>query len=299
MEYKSKQHIGGILGLLLVTVIWGSGFTAVDIALRHFSPLQILAFRFLIAAIVMGILAFKELKKISKESMKSGLVMGFFLFIAFWLQTVAQVHTTVSKNAFLTATNVVIVPFIAYVIYKIKVTAYHLIGALLTIIGVGILSIQIGERFNIGDLYSFMCAIGFAFHIFFTGLFVKKGSALTLNFIQMVTACCLSIIMLLINKEWNMDFHGEGIGSVLYLGLFSTSLCFFIQTFSQKYTGETEAGIILSMESVFGTIFSILILQEKITWKMLLGCAIILIAIFISEFGDKIYNPKKNQFQKE
>lgn len=293
MKKAQKQHFLGIIGLLLVTIIWGSGFTAVDIALRHFSPLPILSARFFIGMVVMGIFAFPERKNISKDSIRSGAVMGVFLFLAFWLQTVAQLHTTPSKNAFLTATNVVIVPFIAYVIYKVKVTRYHLIGAVLTIIGVGVLSIRIGESFNIGDLYSFLCAIGFAFHIFFTGHFVKKGSALVLNFIQMTVAFVLSLVMVMVSGEIPAGLPVEGILAVVYLGLFSTSLSFFLQTLSQKYTTETEAGIILSMESVFGTLFSVLILQETITWKMLAGCAIILTAIFISEHGGRKDNASK------
>ena len=299
MKKTQKQHFLGILGLLLVTIIWGSGFTAVDIALGHYSPLQILSFRFLIGVVVMGFFAFPERKKIGKGSIRSGAVMGIFLFLAFWLQTVAQLHTTPSKNAFLTATNVVIVPFIAYGIYKVKVTGYHMLGAILTIIGVGVLSIRAGESFNIGDLYSFLCAIGFAFHIFFTGHFVKKGSAPVLNFIQMAIAFGLSFGAMLFSGGWQMNFSPEGFLAILYLGLFSTGLSFFLQTLSQKYTTETEAGIILSMESVFGTFFSVIILKEIITWKMVIGCVIILMAIFISEFGNKWFPGKKNGLQKE
>lgn len=305
MNKVQRQHLLGILGLLLVTIIWGSGFTAVDIALRHFVPEQILAFRFFIGMVVMGVFAWKERKNLSKDALISGAVMGVFLFLAFWMQTVAQLHTTPSKNAFLTATNVVIVPFIALVIYKVKVTRYHLVGAFLTVVGVGVLSIQIGESFNIGDMYSFLCAIGFAFHIFFTGHFVKKASALLLNFIQMTMAFCLSLVMLSVRDGGDMIFRvgsipwlGEGMAAVVYLGLFSTSLSFFLQTLSQRYTTETEAGIILSMESVFGTLFSVIILQETITWKMLAGCVIILTAIFISEFGGKWFSVK-NQLHKD
>lgn len=143
-----KQHIWGVLGLLLVTVIWGSGFTATDIALRKYSPLQILTIRFLLGAVVMAFFARKEIKKTGKDTWIAGSVMGTLLFLAFWLQTVAQVHTTASKNAFLTAANVVMVPFIAWLVYKVKIGSHHLIGAVLTIIGVGLLSVKGGESLN-------------------------------------------------------------------------------------------------------------------------------------------------------
>ncbi|MDO4766255.1 MAG: DMT family transporter [Eubacteriales bacterium] len=289
-----KQHFWGVLGLLAVTIIWGGGFTATDIALRRYSPLQILTIRFLLGAVVMAFFARKEIKRIERPAWIAGSIMGFLLFSAFWLQTVAQVHTTASKNAFLTATNVVMVPFIAWLVYKVKIGTHHLIGAVMTIAGVGLLSVKGGERLNPGDFYSIGCAVGFALHIFFTGYFAKKNSAMALNLIQMTIACLLSLAMLVIRGETVVSLRNVEMLSVAYLGVFSTCLCFFLQTASQKYTNETEAGIILSMESVFGTLFSVWILGEHITWKMMFGCLIILSAILISEFGQTIFErPKK------
>ena len=117
---------------------------------------------------------------------------------------------------------------------------------------------------------------------------------MALNLIQMTIACLLSLAMLVIRGETVVSLRNVEMLSVVYLGVFSTCLCFFLQTASQKYTGETEAGIILSMESVFGTLFSVWILGEHITWKMMFGCLIILSAILISEFGQTIFErPKK------
>ena len=115
-----KQYLG-ILGLLMVTVIWGGGFPASDMALESISPFQILAVRFFTATIFMALLAFKELKTTTKEEIKCGVLLGTSLFTGFALQIVGLQYTTVSNNAFLTATNVVFVPIIAFAIRRKKI----------------------------------------------------------------------------------------------------------------------------------------------------------------------------------
>ena len=86
----------------------------------------------------------------------------------------ALLYTTVSKNAFITAVNVVIVPFIGFFIYKRKLDKLGIISSFIALSGIGILSLQADFTVNFGDFLTFLCAIGFAFHIFFTGEFSEK-----------------------------------------------------------------------------------------------------------------------------
>ena len=127
----------------------------------------------------------------------------------------------------------------------------------------------------------------FAFQIFFTSEFVKKYPASVLNMVQMITAFILSAVSMVVFGETDFQVTTQGWLSVLYLGVISTTLCYLLQTACQKYVDETKAAIVLSMESVFGTIFSIIILHEIITPRMVIGCVIILAAVIISNLSDK------------
>lgn len=280
------EKILAVLGLVLVTIIWGGGFVASDMALESLLPFQIMAVRFLLGTVLMGGISIKGLKGIKKEEIRAGVLMGCALFAGFALQIVGLQHTTPSKNAFLTATNVVIVPFIAFVIYKKKVRLNGMIGAVMAIVGVGILSLNKDFSLGLGDALTLLGAIGFAFQIFFTSEFVSKYRATVLNFVQMCTAFVLSIVCLGAFGEFHFQAASKGWLSVLYLGVVSTTITYLLQTTCQKYVDETKAAIILSMESVFGTLFSILILHEKITLKMVLGCILILIAVVISNLSE-------------
>ena len=84
---------------------------------------------------------------------------------------------------------------------------------------------------------------------------------------------------------------------VLYLGIFSTTIAFLLQTICQRDVSQTKSAIILSLESVFGTILSVIILHEVLTLKMIVGCLIIFCAIIISE--TKLSFLKKNNLKEE
>lgn len=177
----------GMLGLLLVTIIWGAGFTASDIALQSLEPFQIMAGRFLLAALLMGVAGFPRVTKITRQEWKAGTGMGVFLFAAFALQTVGLRYTTPSKNAFLTAANVVFVPFIAFLFYRKKVRPAEICGAILALAGVGFLSLERDLRLGLGDALTLAGAVCFAFQIVLTGKAVEKYRPMALNFQQIKT----------------------------------------------------------------------------------------------------------------
>lgn len=280
---KNRLAIGG---LILVTVIWGGGFVASDMALESMRPFQIMAVRFLLAAVLMGLISIKSLKGITKAEVMAGGLMGVALFTGFALQIVGLQYTTPSKNAFLTALNVVIVPFIAFLILKKKIGVKGVLGALMSVAGVALLSLDRNFSLGLGDGLTLICAVGFAFQIFLTSEFVKKYRTTVLNFVQMTTAFLLSVLCLAAFGEADFAVTSKGWLSVLYLGVISTTVCYLLQTVSQKYVDETKAAIILSMESVFGTVFSIIILREIITLRMVIGSAVILVAVIVSNLSE-------------
>lgn len=273
-------------GLIAVTIIWGGGFVASDMALESLRPFQIMTIRFLLASVLMGASSIRNLKGMSLKEIRAGVMMGVALFVGFAFQIVGLQYTTPSKNAFLTALNVVMVPFIAFIILKKKIGMKSIAGAVMAIVGVGLLSLEKNLTLGTGDALTLVCAAGFAFQIFFTSEFVKKYRAVVLNFVQMLTAAVLSVVFLFLFEETNFHVSAKGWLSVLYLGVISTALCYLLQTASQRYVDETRAAIILSMESVFGTLFSILILHEQVTLRMICGCIIILAAVILSNFAD-------------
>lgn len=277
------RKVLGEVGLIITAIIWGSGFVATSIALSYYTPYQTMAIRFLVGGIILSLLFFKRIQLLNKQVLKKGVILGTILYIAFALQTVGLQYTTPSKNAFITAVNVVIVPLIAFLFYRKKLNRFEVIGAILALIGVGFMSLQLSGSINIGDFLTFLCAIGFAFHIVYTSKFVENENPIQLTIIQLFTAAIIAFIVIGLKGELMMPFEPSTLFPVLYLGVFSTAVAYVLQTSGQKLVSETKTAIILSTEALWGMIFSIIILSEIITVRMIIGAILILLAIIISE----------------
>ncbi len=279
-----RKYIGEI-GLFTIAIIWGSGFIGTRLALDGgLSPIQTMTLRFFIASLILGIVFYKKIKEnFTKESLIAGVWLGLFSFIGFSTQTIGLVYTTVSKNAFITAANVVIVPFIGFILYRRKLDKIGVISSFMALLGIGVLSLEPDLSVNFGDFLTFLCAIGFAFHIFFTGEFSSKHSVYVLTVTQFVVAFILSFVLQMLTGQTNIQASTVGLMGALYLGVFSTAIAFLLQTICQSKVDQTKSAIILSTESVFGTIMSVIIFHEVLTARMIIGCIIIFSSIIISE----------------
>lgn len=279
--------------MLLVAIFWGGGFIAVKGALDSLTPFYIMAMRFGISAIIMLLIFRKKVRHITKNELKVGSVVGLLLFLGFAAQTVGMKYTTAGKNAFLTGTNVVIVPFLYWVISKKRPDTYSLISAFMCFIGIGMLTLDGGIHISLGDGLTLLCAVFFAAHIVSVGFFIEKVDAILLVIIQLSVAAVFSIIAALIYEPMPQPLSTDTMFAIGYLAIFSTMLAFFIQNVAQKYTTSTHAAIILCLESVIGSILSVIILNEIFTSKMILGCLTIFIAIITTETKWSFLKTKK------
>ena len=279
-----KKYIGEI-GLFIVAIIWGGGFVATQAALDGgLTTSQIMTLRFFISAMLMTVIFFKQIKNnLSMGTIKVGVILGICLFLGFFLQTLGLNYTTPSKNAFITSVNVVIVPFIGLLLYRRKIDKFGMASSFMAIVGIAVLSLSADFTVNVGDVLTLLCAFGFAFQIFFTSEFVKNHNPVALTAIQFFTAFVLSFIAQIFMGELSIHSTASGYMGILYLAVFSTTVCFLLQTICSKMVDGTRVAIILSTEAVFGTILSIIILGEPVTFRMIIGSLIIFASVITAE----------------
>ncbi|MEG1255708.1 DMT family transporter [Clostridium sp.] len=278
-----KNSLYADLALLLVAILWGAGFIAVKDSLDFITPFYQMAIRFSLSTIIMYIIFHKRVNKMTKVQLKNGFIIGIFLFLGFAFQTVGIKYTTAGKSAFLTAIYVVLVPFLQWILLKKKPDNYSIIGALICLIGISMLTLQDGLSISYGDGLTLLCAFGFAGQILTISKFVKNDDPIILTVIQLGSAAILSAAVALFIEPFPTSMNLQGITSILYLAIFSTTLAFLIQNVAQKYTTSTRTAIILSLEALFGALFSVVFLNEVFTLAMLLGCILIFSAIITTE----------------
>ncbi|MCC5911260.1 MAG: DMT family transporter [Clostridiaceae bacterium] len=299
-ELSNKKKYIADISLLFVAAVWGSGFVAVKDALNTVTPMFLMALRFALASMILYVFLHRKIGNIVKDDFKKGSIVGIILFLAFAAQTYGLQFTTASKQGFLTATYVVIVPLLYWLLYKKPPKLKAFIGSFITIIGIGFISLE-GSTLvlNIGDLLTLVCAVFFAAHIISIEYYAKDMNVYKLAFVQIFIAAILFIAIAFITEPLPANLSTRAWVAIVYLAIFSTFACFTIQTIAQKYTSSTHASIILSLESLFAAIFGVLILHEKMSPMILLGCGLIFIAILIVEIDlDVIKNFKRPTTEK-
>jgi len=282
LSNKRKQYLSDV-SLLFVAAVWGGGFVAVKGALDTMTPLVLMAYRFILASAIMYLFFHKKIGKFSKDDLKNGSVVGTILFLAFAAQTFGLQYTTASKQGFLTATYVVMVPLLYWILYRKRPKSKAFIGSALTILGIALVSINKEMSFNIGDGLTLLCALLFAGHIISLEYYTKRMDVIKLSFLQLAIAALWFVVTAVLFEPIQLSLSSNEWFAIVYLAIFSTFACFTVQTIAQKYTTSSHASIIMSLESVFAALFGVLLLNEVLTPLMIAGCTLIFVAILIIE----------------
>lgn len=286
---KRSTQVFASLGLLLTAAVWGFAFVVVKDSLDYVGSVYMVAIRFSIATIGLAIIFCKRLKKIDKKHLLMGGVTGLFLFLAYLVQTIGCSYTTAGKNAFLTTIYVILIPLISWPLYKKRPQWHVFLAAGLSLTGIGLLALGGDDisGINIGDILTLLCGLFFALHILWTEKCNKEGcDTIIITMLQFAFAAFFG---------WILAPFMDGafpivaiqtpkvVLSMLYLGLFSSMICFSLQNIGLKYVQSSLASLFLSFESVFGVLFSTIFLHETLTLKMAAGCMLIFSAIVIAE----------------
>ena len=173
------------------------------------------------------------------------------------------------------------------ILFKEKVNKQALIGAVISIIGFYFLCINQSLTICLGDILLFVCAIFFAFHILAIDHFANNTYPLRLSLYQFATCSILSFIARFIFESYDIQAIKMAIIPILYGGIMSVGVGYTLQTIGQKDMDSTTSAIILSLESVFCSIGSVIFLKEVMTLQGYIGCILVFIGIIIAQLPSK------------
>ena len=284
--------------LLLTAIIWGFAFTAQRAGMKFIGPFTFNGIRFLIGSISILPLIYFEQKNIAKKkneqnqnpsslnSLKSltlyGAVGGILLYMGASLQQIGIVYTSAGKAGFITGMYVIIVPILG-IFFRHKAGWRRWAGAVLSITGLYFLSVKGSIKINIGDIFVLLSAFFWASHVIAISHFSPRVNALKLAFIQYVFCGILSLISAFIFEDVQRNTIVLAWLPIVYGSLFSVGIAYTLQIYAQKKAHPAHAAIILSLEGVFAVLGGWLILGESLGAKGIIGCALMLGGMFISQ----------------
>ena len=290
-----KKQLTGTLFLCVAVLIWGSTFVAQSVGMDSVGPFTFQAVRCALAVLfLLPVIALFELRDIknyvrkwrSKRLWIAGTLCGIALFAASSLQQISLVDTDAGKAGFLTALYVVLVPVIGLFLGK-KPSITIVISILLAVVGLYLLSCMGVTTISTGDLLLLGCALAFAVQITLIDRLGADVDGLRLNCIQCLVVAVLSGIFMFATEAPKMPDILSCWLPIGYAGVLSMGVAYSLQVLGQQKIEPTTASIIMSLESVIAALSGWLILQETMTYWELTGCALVFIAVILSQIPHK------------
>jgi len=279
---EKKKMLYADLAILLAAALWGVGFIAGDMAAKAFPAFWIMAIRFTGAAVFMGILFRRHVKNSDKNDIKAGMILGSILFVAQPFQIIGLKYTSPSKQAFLLASYVVIVPFVSWLVLKKRPQTKAFVTGVLALCGIGLISLSGAATIQFGDMLSLIFALLYSFMIVATGICAKKANPLAMSFYQYLTTGILSIIASFLVEDMPQTIPKMAFIGLMYLMTLNTVGAYTIQNVAQRHTTDTHAAVLISTESVIGYFCGVVLYGDPFTPRVLLGGMIVFGAVLLS-----------------
>ena len=281
-----KNSTKADISLFFVAVLWGLSFLIVKGALESIDVFNMLSIRFIIAGVLAVVIFNKNFRKIDIKTIKTGSLLGSFLFIGFILQTFGLLYTDPSKSAFITGFSVVLVPIIAATISRFKPSPSEVLAAIIALFGIGLLSLNGGSSsFNIGDFLTLLSAFAFAFHIVFVGKFSNKVDTLNSGIVQILFVGLLSTIISISIGTFSIPKEPSLLKAIIFLSIFCTLYSFVAQSVAQKFTTPSRVSLLFTLEPVSAAFFGWLFYKEVLSLAGFIGAMLIVSGMIISELN--------------
>ena len=284
--------------LFAAAFIWGSSFFIMKDTLDSMPVQYLLAIRFTTGAVLLGLKKKKKWRPFMKpDYLWRGGLMGLCLYLAYAIQTYGLERTTSSKNAFLTAVYCVLVPFFHWAFSRVRPDKYNILAAVLCVAGVGLVSLNGDLSINIGDLLTLLCAVFYALHIVVTAKVSPERDISLLTVFQFAFAALFAWIGGLLTE----DFPATALSSaevllpMAYLGIMATTVALLFQNVGLVYSDPSSGAVILSLESVFGVLCSVVFYGDPVTLKLMAGFLLIFLAVVCSETKFAFLKQKLNK----
>jgi len=288
--------------MLIAAVIWGFAFVAQREGMETMGPFLFSGVRFLIGVVALSPVVWFLSKKpqqthkaevSAKKLIFAGTVAGLLLFGGISCQQVGLQYTTAGKAGFITGLYIFFVPLIGLFLGQ-KTGSGTWLGATIALVGLYLLSIK--EDFSIaeGDLLQLICAVFFAAHVLVIGYLAKRMDTLKLSLVQYLVCGFISLFIAIAIEMISWDMIVATAIPLLYAGVMSTGIAYTLQVVAQQHAHSSHAAIILSLEGAFAVLGGWLLLDEHLPARGLLGCALMLTGMFLSQLFPKLGSSLKH-----
>ena len=282
-----KKTSWAAVALVAIAISWGGAFVLMKDAIAEQPFYDFLAIRFTIATAVMILVKPSVLKAFDGPMIKHGIYLGVLLALGYITQTIGLELSTAAITGFLTGLYVVLTPIFGWLIFRKKAGKRLIAGVILATIALALISIN-GLSFEVGQLWVVTCAFLFAAHIVGLSIWSPGKDVYALTVMQLAVVAAVSWIGAFANDgAYQSPYDFAGWFAVLFTAVFATAIAFLVQTWAQSLMDASRVAILLTSEMVWAAVIAVLVGQEVLDIKTIIGGAIMITAMLIVEWPGK------------
>ena len=280
MTPSARTRLATLL-LVALTAVWGSTFFLIRDLVQTVPPVDFLAVRFTLSAVVMLIVFWRPVRALSRRQVLVGMGLGALYGLAQIFQTQGLATTPASVSGFVTGTYVVLTPVFTAVLLRERVPGSTWAAVGLATGGLAVLSLNgLSVGCRRGDhppggraLRAAHRGTGPSQRLRDRDRPVRRADARHRGALHRRGP----------PRRCRPAEHPRQWATVLYMVVFASILALWVQTWAQAHMPATRAAIIMTIEPVFAAFFAVTLGDETATLRMVLGGALVLTAMYAVE----------------
>jgi drug/metabolite transporter (DMT)-like permease len=293
---KRREAIA-LIEAIFAIVIWGISFIYMKIALREISAVTVIVLRYAVGALMVGLFSWQrgDFARLSASDLPSlALVGAIGITLQQLLQVSGQVSADAGVAAFLAATAPAFTVLLAAVWLREKLHSWQILGVLLASLG-GIAVATGGELASLagekalrtlpGNVLIQLSAMVWAVFIILSKRLVHNRPAALVTTGMFFFGMLFTLPFFWIEKGWLQIPYvsPEGWGAMLYVAVLSTAVAYLLNSHALKVISASRVAVIQNIEPLIAVVGAALILDESLSWVMVLGGAAILVGVVLAE----------------
>ncbi len=277
-ELRRRPKLVAVLLLLLASAIWGSTFVVVKQAISQTSVLDFLAWRFILAGLLLVAARPRALARLGRRGWRNGVLLGLALAAGYMTQTYGLKYTPAAVSGFLTGLQVVFTPVIGWLLLRNKPSGRTWAAVALATSGLAVLTLR-GVPFGIGEALTVVSAVLFALQIVGLERWATVEDAYALAAVQLLT---IGVAALTAAAPGGLRLPStpDLWGSVVLTAVAATAFAFVVQTWAQSHLSATSAAVVFTTEPVFAALFAWLS-GERFSWALFGAGALMVLAMLV------------------
>tara|TARA_B100001093_G_C26799117_1_gene1002538 strand:- start:74 stop:961 length:888 start_codon:yes stop_codon:yes gene_type:complete len=283
-----------LLLLVLLGLIWGSSFFNIKIATYSYEPFTLALVRVIFASIPLFLLCkFKNIKieAFSKHWKPYALIGLCNIAIPFTLIAIGTSEINSYLAAMLMSTTPMSGSILAHFFTKDeKITFFKSIGIMIGFIGIIFLffdKLIINENNYIYALITILGSTFYSIGGIMTLKLKNKGNENVTTSTTLWSVIFLLPLSIFFETPWVLNPSMESTLALLYLGVVATGLAWLIRFRILTVNGIVFQTQVAYLIPIFGVLFGYFLMDELITWRVLISLTIIIFGIYIVKKNNK------------